>query len=79
MRSRPNMRNVTLSRVNRILKEHAGRSGDSRRISEIYEVVLELLAILREMRTDGQRKLIAQRVRSLDKRVTESSARDRTP
>lgn len=56
-------------RVEDILRRAANKGGDSRRIFEIWEMQVEMLAILREMQTTDQAKRVGQRMRSIEQRL----------
>ncbi len=68
MRARPGHKNITAARVNAIIKQMTGRSADSRRISEIYELCLETLTLVREVASDAQKRRIEQQARLIEKR-----------
>jgi hypothetical protein len=67
LKSRPGNSNLRFQRVAEMLAYHVGQSGDSRRLFEIHEMLVELLAIGREL-VAYRRQHIPQRMRGIEKR-----------
>ncbi len=61
---------LTQSRVNAVLRQSGKRSADSRYIFEIREMLIEVLAMVREIASRKERKQIEQRMRSLERSLT---------
>jgi hypothetical protein len=68
MKQRPGCGKLTQARVNAVLRQTSSRTEASRQVFEIREMMIEALAILREMRTDRQQREVAQRVRALERK-----------
>jgi hypothetical protein len=67
LKQRPGLNHLTKSRVDSVLRQLHKRSLDSRRIFEVYEMCLEILALCREMARYAERRRTDRHVRALDK------------
>ena len=67
LKSRPGLGKLSPDRVRSTIRQAESRSLDSRRLFEVYEAVLESLAILREIRGMDPAKVSA-RMHTIEKR-----------
>ena len=67
MRNLPGMGNLSMARVRYVLRKAETRSMDSRRLWEVHEMMVELLAIGRELLREKQRQSVASRVRQIER------------
>ena len=79
MKQRPGQGKLSQSRVNTVLQRESGRSADSRRIFELYETSLEILAICRELLSESKRRKLAQQMREIERQKIKPSVPDRRP
>ena len=63
--------NVKKQRINDVIRKARGRSEDSRRLFEVYEAILEILGIVRDMRTERQKQQAARAVLREERRLAE--------
>lgn len=77
LKAQPNNGKLSLARVRDVLARNTGRGADSRRLFEVHELLLEVVSLLREMRTERQRVEAAKRMRGVEQKlekITESSS-----
>ena len=80
MRQRPGQGKLSQSRVNTVLQRESGRSADSRRIFELYETSLEILAICRQLLSESEKRKLAQRMREIERqKIRTPSVPDKRP
>jgi hypothetical protein len=68
MKQRPGQGKLSQSRVNTVLQRETSRSADSRRIYEVYEMCLEILAATRQLLNAQMKKDLAQRMREIERK-----------
>jgi hypothetical protein len=76
VRSRPGQSHVSMRRISAALRQVKSRSADSRRLYEVYEAVLETLALVRAIASDAQKKALNSQIRGIEKRLTKSEPSD---
>jgi hypothetical protein len=81
LRTQPGLGGLSEARVRYVIRKATSRSADSRRLFEIYELVLETLALVKEIASARQKSNVAQRMRGIENTLNErlGAAIDREP
>ena len=80
MRQRPGQGKLSQRRVSAVLQRETSRSADSRRIYELYEMCVEILAATRQLLNAQMKKDLAQRMREIERqKIRTPSVPDKRP
>lgn len=74
MKSRPGAGNLSKARVSEVLRRVTGKTADSRRLHEVYEIVLECLSLLREIVSASRQREAARKLKGIEKRIADATA-----
>ena len=66
MRSRPGCK-VSEKYIAGVIQRHTGKSADSRRLADLYDMNVEILAAVRELLSEHKRLKLASRMRSIER------------